>query len=203
MKQISKTTEIAFSPSVIPVVMMICGGLVFVFKQKSCFFNSFLIPFIRDRNETDNINNKFHWNFLCRVSQIELVKNHNQYTDTSTQFSCHIAIVTTYPDNISNIRIPRAHQSTALPWPLLWMTSGARYSGVPQSVHVLGEEKKTKQNKISNKIWKDCYDAVQFSWYRRWNMEIKNFLAAGDISALHFPDCSSIYIFGYMLLWNY
>lgn len=25
----------------------------------------------------------------------------------------------TYPESISNIRMPRAHQSTALPWPLL------------------------------------------------------------------------------------
>jgi len=59
-----------------------------------------------------------------------------------------IAIIITYPDNISNIRIPKAHQSTALPWPLLCITSGARYSGVPQSVHVLGgkeEKKPTKQ----------------------------------------------------------
>ena len=29
-----------------------------------------------------------------------------------------------------------AHQSTALPWPLERMISGARYSGVPHSVHV-------------------------------------------------------------------
>ena len=32
---------------------------------------------------------------------------------------------------------PSAHQSTALPCPLLRMISGARYSGVPHSVHVL------------------------------------------------------------------
>ena len=31
---------------------------------------------------------------------------------------------------------PRAHQSTALPCPWLWMISGAKYSGVPQSVQV-------------------------------------------------------------------
>jgi hypothetical protein len=35
------------------------------------------------------------------------------------------------------MRTPRAHQSTALPWPLFRMISGARYSGVPHSVHVL------------------------------------------------------------------
>ena len=34
------------------------------------------------------------------------------------------------------MRMPWAHQSTALPWPLDRMISGARYSGVPQSVHV-------------------------------------------------------------------
>lgn len=52
---------------------------------------------------------------------------------------CPVAFVggVTHPDSISNIRMPSAHQSTALPWPLLWMTSGARYSGVPQRVHVL------------------------------------------------------------------
>lgn len=48
----------------------------------------------------------------------------------------------THPECISNIRMPSAHQSTALPWPLLWMTSGARYSGVPQRVHVLGTEER-------------------------------------------------------------
>lgn len=32
--------------------------------------------------------------------------------------------------------LPKAHQSTALLCPLLWMISGARYSGVPHSVHV-------------------------------------------------------------------
>lgn len=31
----------------------------------------------------------------------------------------------------------RAHHSTALLYPLLWMISGARYSGVPHNVHVL------------------------------------------------------------------
>jgi len=39
-----------------------------------------------------------------------------------------------YPDNISNIRIPIAHQSTLLPYPLLLLPltiSGAKYSGVP------------------------------------------------------------------------
>lgn len=46
----------------------------------------------------------------------------------------------THPDSISNMRMPSAHQSTALPWPLLWMTSGARYSGVPHRVHVLRTE---------------------------------------------------------------
>jgi hypothetical protein len=34
------------------------------------------------------------------------------------------------------MRTPRAHQSTDLPWPLDWMISGARYSGVPQRVQV-------------------------------------------------------------------
>lgn len=43
----------------------------------------------------------------------------------------------TYPASISKTRMPRAHQSTARPWPLLWMTSGAKYSGVPHRVHVL------------------------------------------------------------------
>lgn len=32
--------------------------------------------------------------------------------------------------------IPKAHQSTALLWPLLCMISGARYSGVPHNVQV-------------------------------------------------------------------
>lgn len=43
----------------------------------------------------------------------------------------------TYPASISKTRMPRAHQSTARPWPLLWITSGARYSGVPHRVQVL------------------------------------------------------------------
>jgi len=38
--------------------------------------------------------------------------------------------------------IPSAHQSTALLCPLDWIISGARYSGVPQSVHVLSIEKR-------------------------------------------------------------
>ena len=43
----------------------------------------------------------------------------------------------THPTSISYIRMPSAHQSTALLCPLLWMISGARYSGVPHNVHVL------------------------------------------------------------------
>lgn len=35
------------------------------------------------------------------------------------------------PYNISNIRIPNVHQSTALVWPLPLITSGAIYSSVP------------------------------------------------------------------------
>jgi len=44
-----------------------------------------------------------------------------------------------YPESISNIRIPSAHKSTDLPYPRVvpLMISGARYSGVPQSVKVL------------------------------------------------------------------
>jgi hypothetical protein len=42
-----------------------------------------------------------------------------------------------YPVRNSYIKIPNAHQSTAVVWPLDWMTSGARYSGVPQSVYLL------------------------------------------------------------------
>jgi len=34
------------------------------------------------------------------------------------------------------MRMPNAHQSTARLCPLLVMISGARYSGVPHSVHV-------------------------------------------------------------------
>ena len=41
------------------------------------------------------------------------------------------------PTNISYIIIPKVHQSTPLPWPTLVKTSGAKYSGVPQSVNVL------------------------------------------------------------------
>lgn len=47
----------------------------------------------------------------------------------------------TYPTNISKMSIPSAHQSTALLCPLLIMTSGARYSGVPHSVHVLRRQR--------------------------------------------------------------
>lgn len=54
---------------------------------------------------------------------------------------------TTYPASISKIRMPRAHQSTARPCPLLWMTSGARYSGVPQSVQVLDNGKGERERK--------------------------------------------------------
>lgn len=35
------------------------------------------------------------------------------------------------------IDIPNAHQSTALLWPFDCIISGAKYSGVPHSVHVL------------------------------------------------------------------
>jgi len=34
------------------------------------------------------------------------------------------------------MRMPKAHQSTAVPWPVFLITSGARYSGVPQRVYV-------------------------------------------------------------------
>ena len=40
------------------------------------------------------------------------------------------------PMSISYSRHPPAHQSTPLPCPLLRIVSGARYSGVPQSVQV-------------------------------------------------------------------
>ena len=42
-----------------------------------------------------------------------------------------------YPVNISNIKIPSAQKSTAFPWPVPRIISGARYSGVPQRVQVL------------------------------------------------------------------
>ena len=45
--------------------------------------------------------------------------------------------------------LPKAHQSTALLCPLDWMISGARYSGVPHSVHVLPRSNKTT-NMIKN-----------------------------------------------------
>lgn len=45
--------------------------------------------------------------------------------------------VYTYPASISKMRMPKAHQSTALEWPLLVIISGARYSGVPHKVQVL------------------------------------------------------------------
>eukprot|EP00966_Prymnesium_polylepis_P136929 3163978-Prymnesium_polylepis.1 len=38
---------------------------------------------------------------------------------------------------VGRAAVAALHQSTPLPWPLDWMTSGARYSGVPHSVHVL------------------------------------------------------------------
>jgi hypothetical protein len=37
------------------------------------------------------------------------------------------------PTDISYVRTPRVHQSTATPWPFLSMISGAKYSGVPQN----------------------------------------------------------------------
>jgi len=44
-----------------------------------------------------------------------------------------------YPESISKMSIPSAHQSTDLPYPSFdpLMISGARYSGVPHSVKVL------------------------------------------------------------------
>ena len=55
-----------------------------------------------------------------------------------------------YPTSISYISIPNAHQSTALLCPLLWIISGARYSGVPHKVHVLKRKLKnvTHWNKL-------------------------------------------------------
>ena len=44
-------------------------------------------------------------------------------------------------------KLPRAHQSTALLWPLDWMISGARYSGVPHKVQVLQVEERKKKKK--------------------------------------------------------
>ena len=40
------------------------------------------------------------------------------------------------PNNISYIRIPNVHQSTALVWPQPLMTSGAMYSSVPTKLFV-------------------------------------------------------------------
>ena len=54
----------------------------------------------------------------------------------------------TYPASISKMRMPRAHQSTARPWPLLWMTSGARYSGVPHRVQVLIRQKQMTLKRV-------------------------------------------------------
>ncbi len=45
-----------------------------------------------------------------------------------------------YPASISNIKIPRDHQSTALSCPLLNIISGAIYSGVPHIENVLKSE---------------------------------------------------------------
>lgn len=42
-----------------------------------------------------------------------------------------------YPTNISYMRIPNDHQSTLFVYPFIEMTSGAKYSGVPQIVKVL------------------------------------------------------------------
>jgi hypothetical protein len=44
-----------------------------------------------------------------------------------------------YPANISNIRTPSAHQSILLPYPVFapYISSGAKYSGVPHKVYVL------------------------------------------------------------------
>lgn len=41
------------------------------------------------------------------------------------------------PCIISYIKMPSAHQSTGLPWPLFMIISGAIYCGVPQRVYVL------------------------------------------------------------------
>ncbi len=58
--------------------------------------------------------------------------------------------------------LPSAHQSTALLWPLDWMISGARYSGVPHKVQVLqvqqtadrrNENKKKKKKKREKGIF--------------------------------------------------
>lgn len=63
--------------------------------------------------------------------------NKNYYVTVCWVKSHAHTFLATYPASISKMRTPRAHQSTAWPWPLLWITSGARYSGVPHKVHVL------------------------------------------------------------------
>ena len=47
---------------------------------------------------------------------------------------------------------PSAHQSTALLYPLLRMISGARYSGVPHSVHVLPFTRFAKPKSVICKV---------------------------------------------------
>lgn len=54
-----------------------------------------------------------------------------------------------YPADISNSSTPYDHQSTALPYPLLSMISGAMYSGVPHSVQVRPLTIWTKKNYYS------------------------------------------------------
>lgn len=54
----------------------------------------------------------------------------------------------TYPESISKMSTPRAHQSTAVPWPLPWMTSGAKYSGVPHRVQVLFRYREEESVKV-------------------------------------------------------
>ena len=56
----------------------------------------------------------------------------------------------THPTSISKMSTPRAHQSTAFPWPRPWIISGARYSGVPQSVYVNLRRQQTSCNTTRN-----------------------------------------------------
>lgn len=77
-------------------------------------------------------------------------------------------------DNAANL--PNAHQSTALLWPLDWIISGARYSGVPHSVHVLvGASAKRKRHIVRYKwIW------ITYSAASRWARGNK-FLPVGEL----------------------
>jgi len=77
--------------------------------------------------------------------------------------------------------VPRAHQSTALPWPSPWMISGAKYSGVPQIVQVL-TRRRMSFDEFTVEV---TLGLSECGWW--WHVPVLNLFGEAKVSHLDVP----------------